>query len=153
MGRGFYREPLAARSRHVYISPLLQFSRETSQWGWDDVPSRPLLSRSDLPKVPSRLPRFIPRQELDRLMTAIEELKDPYQRAALLLVRWSGARRGEISRLTLDCLDAYPRQPDRTDSGSRGGLSRAPARLRQPPQRERGVGLDPLQGVGPEHLH
>jgi hypothetical protein len=23
-------------------------------------------------------------------------------------VRWSGARRGEIRRLTLDCLDAYP---------------------------------------------
>lgn len=100
-------KPLAARSRHVYVSPLLQFSRETSQWGWDDVPSRPLLSRSDLPKVPSRLPRFIPRQELDRLMKAIEELQDPYQRAALLLVRWSGARRGEISRLTVDCLDAY----------------------------------------------
>ncbi|MGH3247010.1 MAG: tyrosine-type recombinase/integrase [Trebonia sp.] len=101
-------KPLAARSRHIYVSPLLQFSRETSQWGWDDVPSRPLLSRSDLPKVPSRLPRFIPRQELDRLMAAVEELEDPYQRAALLLVRWSGARRGEISRLDLDCLDAYP---------------------------------------------
>jgi hypothetical protein len=26
----------------------------------------------------------------------------------LLLLRWSGARRGEIARLTLDCLDAYP---------------------------------------------
>ena len=58
-------------------------------------------------EIPSRLPRFIPRQELDRLMKAIEELQDPYQRAALLLVRWSGARRGEISRLTVDCLDAY----------------------------------------------
>ena len=32
-------KPLAARSRHVYISPLPQFSRETSHWGWDDVPS------------------------------------------------------------------------------------------------------------------
>lgn len=41
-------------------------------------------------------------------MKAIGELQDPYQRAALLLVRWSGARRGEISRLTVDCLDAYP---------------------------------------------
>ena len=41
-------------------------------------------------------------------MEAIEALKDPYQRAALLLLRWSGARRGEITRLTLDCLDAYP---------------------------------------------
>jgi integrase len=41
-------------------------------------------------------------------MKAIEELENPYQRAALLLVRWSGARRGEVRRLTLDCLDAYP---------------------------------------------
>lgn len=40
-------------------------------------------------------------------MAAIEELEDPHRRAALLL-RWSGARRGEISRLDLDCLDAYP---------------------------------------------
>jgi integrase len=101
-------KPLAARTRYTYISPLLNFFRETSQWGWDDVPARPLLGRSDLPKLPSRLPRFIPRDELDRLMKTIEELDNPYQRTALLLVRWSGARRGEIRRLTLDCLDAYP---------------------------------------------
>ncbi|MGO9158735.1 tyrosine-type recombinase/integrase [Mycobacterium sp.] len=100
-------KPLAARTRYTYISPLLNFFRETSQWGWDDVPARPLLSRSDLPKLPARLPRFIPRDELDRLMKAIEGLENPYQRTALLLVRWSGARRGEIRRLTLDCLDTY----------------------------------------------
>ncbi|MFE7040793.1 tyrosine-type recombinase/integrase [Streptomyces atratus] len=100
--------PLTARSRYTYLSPLLQFFRETSQWGWSDVPGRPLLGRSDMPKLPSALPRFIPRAELDRLMEAVEELEDPHQRAALLLLRWSGARRGEIARLTLDCLDAYP---------------------------------------------
>src|SRR5207245_896934 len=32
----------------------------------------------------------------------------PYQRAALLIARWSGARRGEIRRLAVDCLDSYP---------------------------------------------
>jgi len=41
-------------------------------------------------------------------MEAVEALNDPFQRTALLLLRWSGARRGEIARLTLDCLDAYP---------------------------------------------
>ena len=41
-------------------------------------------------------------------MTAIHALDCPYQRAALLIARWSGARRGEIRRLALDCLDAYP---------------------------------------------
>jgi integrase len=79
-----------------------------SQWGWDDVPSRPLLGRSDLPKLPARLPRFTPRDELDLLMKAIEGLENPYQRTALLLVCWSGARKGEIRRLTVDCLDTYP---------------------------------------------
>lgn len=100
--------PLAPRTRHSYISPLLQFFGETSQWGWDDVPARPVLARSDLPRTPMRLPRFIPREELDRLMAAIEKLEDPYQRTALLLLRWSGARGGEIQRLTIDCLDTYP---------------------------------------------
>jgi site-specific recombinase XerD len=66
--------PLVARTRYGYISPLLIFFQEASQWGWDDVPSRPLLGRSDLPKLPARLPRFIPRDELDRLMKAIEGL-------------------------------------------------------------------------------
>src|SRR5713101_6830455 len=100
--------PLSGRTRHTYIGPLMSFFRETSQWGWDDVPGRPLLGRADLPKVPLRLPRFIPRTELDRLMVAIEDLDNLHQRTALLLLRWSGARRGEIARLSLDCLDAYP---------------------------------------------
>jgi integrase len=100
--------PLAGRTRYSYVSPLLQFFRETSQWGWTDVPARPLLGRSDLPRLPQRLPRFIPREELDRLMAAIEQLVDPYQRTAMLLLRWSGARGGEIRRLSIDCLDAYP---------------------------------------------
>ena len=40
-------------------------------------------------------------------MPAIRSLLCPYQRAALLIARWSGARREEIRRLALDCLDSY----------------------------------------------
>jgi integrase len=101
-------KPLSPRTRYTYLSPLAQFFRDTAQWGWSNVPGRPLLGPSDFPKLPARLPRFIPRDELDRLMEVIEALDDPFQRTALLLLRWSGARRGEIARLTLDCLDAYP---------------------------------------------
>jgi integrase len=100
-------QPLSGRTRHTYIGPLLSLFRETSQWGWDDVPGRPLLGRADFPKLPLPLPRFIPRAELDRLIVAIADLDNPHQRTALLLLRWSGARRGEIARLTLDCLDTY----------------------------------------------
>jgi integrase len=41
-------------------------------------------------------------------MDAIRELPCPYQQTALLVARWSGARRDEIRRLEVDCLDAYP---------------------------------------------
>jgi len=102
------QQPLNVKTRYSCISSLLSFFRETSQWGWEDVPGRPLLGRADLPKLPLRVPRFIPRAELDRLMAAVESLDNPHQRTALLLLRWSGARRSEIARLTLDCLDTYP---------------------------------------------
>ncbi len=41
-------------------------------------------------------------------MAAVDQLPDPYQRAALIVARWSGARRDEIRRLAIDCLDTYP---------------------------------------------
>jgi integrase len=41
-------------------------------------------------------------------MAAVDQLPDPYQRAALIVARRSGARRDEIRRLAIDCLDTYP---------------------------------------------
>ena len=52
--------------------------------------------------------RFIPDHELTALMTAVDHLANPYQRAALIVACWSGARRDEIRRLAVDCLDTYP---------------------------------------------
>lgn len=72
------------------------------------MPGRVLFTRADIPKTPKTLPRFLPAHELDALMGAVEVLPDPHQRAALIVARWSGARRDEIRRLAVDCLDAYP---------------------------------------------
>jgi integrase len=99
---------LATTTRRVAISNLRAFFAETLSWGWDDVPRRLLLTAADQPRTPKALPRFVPREQLDRLMAAAEQLPDRQQRAALLLLRWSGARRDEIRRLDLDCLDHYP---------------------------------------------
>jgi len=99
---------LAPTYKQSLLSGLSAFFRETAAWGWDEVPGRPLLGVGDLPKMPHRVPRYIPDHELARLMDAIRALPCPYQRAALLIARWSGARRGEIQRLALDGLDAYP---------------------------------------------
>lgn len=100
--------PLSALSRIGRISGLAMFFRDTAAWEWEDVPGRPLLGAGDAPRRPVRIPRFIPADELVRLMAAIVRLDCPSQRAAWLVARWCGARRGEIQRLELDCLDHYP---------------------------------------------
>lgn len=100
--------PLAVSTRRSVVTLLARFFNETAAWQWDDVPGRVLFTRADIPKIPKTLPRFIPEHELAALMAAVEQLSDPYQRAGLIVARWSGARRDEIRRLATDCLDTYP---------------------------------------------
>ena len=100
--------PLASTTRRQLITNLTVFMNQTATWGWEDTPGRVLFTNGDIPKVAKSLPRFIPDHDLAALMTAVHELPDPYQRAALIVARWSGARRSEIRRLAVDCLDAYP---------------------------------------------
>ncbi len=100
--------PLSVSTRRSVVTLLTRFVNETAVWGWGDVPGRVLFTHGDIPKIAKTLPRFIPDHELATLMTAVEALPDPYQRAALIVARWSGARRDEIRRLAIDCLDAYP---------------------------------------------
>lgn len=99
--------PLGALARRGHISALSQFFRNTAAWEWEDVPGRALLGPGDGPRMPMRIPRFIPEGELDRLMAAVARLDCPYQRAALLVARWTGARKGEIQRLAIDGVDQY----------------------------------------------
>lgn len=101
-------QPLGPLARRGHVSALSQFFRNTAAWEWDDTPCRPLLGIGDIPKIPVRVPRFIPADELARLMVAVGNLECPYQRTALLVARWTGARKGEIQRLSIDCLDSYP---------------------------------------------
>jgi integrase len=101
-------KPLGAVSRIQRTSGLGQFFRDTAAWQWDDVPGNALIGGGDAPKHPLKVPRFIPDDELDRLMPVIEQIGCPFQRAALLVARWCGARRDEIRRLPIDCLDHYP---------------------------------------------
>ncbi|TJZ81711.1 site-specific integrase [Rhodococcus oryzae] len=100
--------PLALSTRRSIVTLLARFVSETASWGWDDVPGRVLFTRGDIPKIAKTVPRFIPDHELVALMDAVEQLTDPYQRAALIVARWSGARRDEIRRLEVNCLDTYP---------------------------------------------
>ncbi len=89
------------------LSTLSVFLRDTAAWGWQDAPTHFLISARDLPKRIEQLPRYIPADELERLMPAIRLLACPYQRTALIIARWSGARRSEIRNLEFHCLDEY----------------------------------------------
>jgi integrase len=100
--------PLSITARRARSGAVARFLADGGAWGWPDFPARPVLDVKDLPRIPRRVPRFIPQDELQRLMVEIRNLPCPFQRAALLTARWSGARRGEIGRLGLDCLDRYP---------------------------------------------
>jgi integrase len=100
--------PLSVESKITCLSSLSVFFRDTTSWDWVGAPRRPLLGSRDLPKRPRRIPRYIPADQLNRLMSAVRQLQCPYQRTALIVARWSGARRGEIRSLDFDCLDSYP---------------------------------------------
>lgn len=100
-------KPLAVTTLKHEINALAAFCRDTAVWGWTDVPGKPLFTVRDTPRRPEAVPRFLPTHELDAVAAAINQLDDPHQKAALLLVRWSGARRDEIRRLTTDSLDSY----------------------------------------------
>src|SRR5262249_24426745 len=92
----------------VVPSDLSVFFHDTTAWGWPDAPLRPLWGALDPPNRPKRVPRCSPTDQLARLMAAVRALSCPYRRGALLIARWSGARRGAVQRLDLDCLDTYP---------------------------------------------
>ena len=83
----------AARARRSIVTLLARFP-ETAAWGWERRartgvvhPWRHPQDCSDGAAVSS------PDHELTALMSAIDQLPDQYQRAALIIARWSGARR------------------------------------------------------------
>jgi integrase len=101
-------KPLSITARRARAGAVASFLADGSAWDWPDFPNKPVLDVKDLPRLPHHVPRFIPEGELNRLMAQVPMLPCLFQRAALLTARWSGARRGEIARLNVDCLDRYP---------------------------------------------
>lgn len=69
-------QPLHVTTRKHEINAIAAFCRDTGIWGWDDVPGRPLLTTRDAPRRQETIPRYLPRHELDALMTAIGGLAD-----------------------------------------------------------------------------
>jgi hypothetical protein len=78
-------QPFATLTKRNRLASMARLFQDVAEWGWEDTPGRSLLGTGDLPKMPQRVPRYVPEEELARLMPAIRALTCPYQRAALLI--------------------------------------------------------------------
>ncbi|UXA11639.1 site-specific integrase [Mycobacterium sp. SMC-8] len=103
-------EPITIADRIRRIHAVGNFLAEITEWGWDDAPPRRLIFRTDMPRPPRCLPRYLP-VDADRTLTAALA-KSPYRLAAdaLLVQRACGLRIGELLDLELDCIHEIPGQ-------------------------------------------
>ncbi len=84
------------------------FLSDVADWGWDDAPARRLLFRSDTPRLPQPLPRYLPVDADRRLTDALAASQHRLAADALLLARACGLRIGELLDLELDCVHEIP---------------------------------------------
>jgi integrase len=101
-------KPITVADQDRRIRAVGHMLAEITEWGWDDAPTRKLIFRTDHPRKPRPLPRYVP-VDADRRLTAALEASD-YRLAAdaLLLARSVGLRIGELLDLELDCVHEIP---------------------------------------------
>ncbi|MDA8265445.1 MAG: tyrosine-type recombinase/integrase [Actinomycetota bacterium] len=95
------------RSRIQAVGRMLDAMTE---WGWEEAPRRRLVFIRDSPRLPRPLPRYLPPDEDRRLVAALELSPNRLLADALLLMRASGVRIGELCDLELDCVHEVPGQ-------------------------------------------
>lgn len=106
-GRRAKGEPVSIARQHGTVSALKTFFEDITLWGWAERPARPLLHRSDLPRLPTAIPRALGPDADRDLMAAVSELDDVAARCAITILRGTGIRTGELLDLELDCLADY----------------------------------------------
>jgi len=80
---------------------------DITDWGWKDVPTRRLVFRADIPKLGQPLPRALAPDIDAALMAAIDALDDPFARVAVMVLRHTGLRIGELLDLELGSVYDY----------------------------------------------
>ena len=106
-GRRANGQPISISRQHGTVSALKTFFEDITLWGWAQRPARPLIHRSDLPRLATAVPKALsPAADRD-LMAAVAELDDVAARCAIVVLRGTGMRTGELLDLELDCLADY----------------------------------------------
>ena len=97
---------IADQARRIYA--VSSFLSDITEWGWADAPKRRLVFRSDIPRLPRPLPRYLPVDADRRLGEALARSEFRLAADALLLARACGLRIGELLDLELDCVHEVP---------------------------------------------
>ncbi|MDQ2708760.1 MAG: site-specific integrase [Actinomycetota bacterium] len=102
--------PLSASERRARVLTVHCLLNDIAEWGWAEAPTRRLVFRGDIPKLPRPLPRYLTPDLDRRLITALQSCHDRLGADALLLARATGLRIGELVDLELDCVHEIPGQ-------------------------------------------
>ncbi|MEM7065816.1 MAG: tyrosine-type recombinase/integrase [Cyanobacteria bacterium P01_B01_bin.77] len=95
-------EKLSPATRSKILSDAKLFFEACYQNEWLNV-SRYLVRSEDFPKIPKRIPRYIPEEVMRQLNEHIDELAEPIMRMVLVLQE-CGMRISELLTLKFDCL-------------------------------------------------
>jgi site-specific recombinase XerD len=101
-------QPIAASTAKKRIQAVGCFLDAIAEWGWPEAPARRLIFPRDAPKLPHPLPRYLPPDSERALLAALEDSPNRLRADALLLLRATGMRIGELVDLELDCVHEVP---------------------------------------------
>jgi site-specific recombinase XerD len=101
-------QPIAASTAKARIQAVGSFLDAIAEWGWPEAPARRLIFPRDAPKLPHPLPRYLPPDAERALLAALEASPNRLYADALLLLRATGMRIGELVDLELDCVHEVP---------------------------------------------
>ena len=101
-------DPITSADQLRRVLTVSSFLSDITEWGWIDAPLRRLIFRSDYPRLPKPLPRYLTLDVDRRLGEALEGSEFRLAADALLLARACGLRIGELLDLELDCVHEVP---------------------------------------------
>ena len=97
-------KPLARTSVKEQLINLGCFFERTTNWGYPNAPTRPLLFAGDLPRIDRPLPRFLDDAAAAKLARATRTEPDPLTRLCVEILARTGIRLSELIGLTADAV-------------------------------------------------
>ena len=99
---------LSASERRGRILTTGRMIDDIIEWGWREAPARRLIFSRDVPRLPRALPRYLPPDADRGLAAALHASPNRLYADALLVLRATGMRIGELLDLELDCVHEVP---------------------------------------------